>query len=41
MEVNKVDEENKENISDNEPPIVQFSDKVVQTPSAQEEEEYS
>ncbi|PAV16777.1 hypothetical protein PNOK_0839700 [Pyrrhoderma noxium] len=39
MEVNKVDEENKENIPDNEPPKVQFSDEVVQASSAQEEEE--
>ncbi|PAV15116.1 hypothetical protein PNOK_0887700 [Pyrrhoderma noxium] len=41
MEVNKIDEENKENIPDNKPSKVQFSDEVVQTSPAQEEEEYS
>ncbi|PAV18360.1 hypothetical protein PNOK_0520200 [Pyrrhoderma noxium] len=30
IEVNKIDEENKENIPDNEPLKVRFSDKVVQ-----------
>ena len=42
MEVNKIDKENKENIPDNEPPKVRFSDEVVQTsPAQEEEEEYS
>ena len=38
---NKIDKENKENIPDNEPPKALASNKDVQTPSAQEEEEYS
>ena len=41
MEVNKIDEENKENIPDNEPPRALASNKDVQTLPAQEEEEYS
>ncbi|PAV18351.1 hypothetical protein PNOK_0683700 [Pyrrhoderma noxium] len=38
MEINKVDEENKENIPDNEPPTVRFSNEKVQTSPIQEEE---
>ncbi|PAV14670.1 hypothetical protein PNOK_0974800 [Pyrrhoderma noxium] len=42
IEVNKIDEENKENIPDNEPLKVRFSDEVVQAlPTQEEEEEYS
>ena len=41
MEVNKIDEENKENIPDNEPSRALASNKDVQTLPAQEEEEYS
>ena len=38
---NKIDEENKENVPDNEPPRASASNKDVQTLLAQEEEEYS
>ena len=38
MEVNKVDKGNKENIPDNKPPTVQFSNEVVQTLPIQEKE---
>ena len=38
---NKIDEENKENIPDNEPLKTPASNKDVQTLFAQEEEEYS
>ena len=38
MKDNKVDEENKENILDNEPPKVSASNKATQTLPAQEEE---
>ena len=41
MKDNKIDEENKENIPDNEPPRASASNKDVQTLPAQEEEEYS
>ena len=41
MKDNKIDEENKENIPDNEPPRASTSKKDVQTLRAQEEEEYS
>ena len=41
MKDNKIDEENKENIPDNEPPRASASSKNVQTLPAQEEEEYS
>ena len=38
MEVNKINEENKENILNNKPPTIQFSNKVVQTLPIQEKE---
>ena len=42
MKDNKIDEENKENISNNEPPRASTSSKDVQTlPAQEEEEEYS
>ena len=41
MKDNKIDEENKENIPDNEPPRASASNKDIQTLPAQEEEEYS
>ena len=41
MKDNKIDEENKENIPDSEPPRALASNKDVQTLPAQEEEEYS
>ena len=41
MKDNKIDEENKENIPDSEPPRASASNKDVQTLPAQEEEEYS
>ena len=41
MKDNKIDEENKENIPDSEPPRASASNKNVQTLPAQEEEEYS
>ena len=41
MKDNKVDEENKENIPDSEPPRASASNKDVQTLPTQEEEEYS
>ena len=41
MKDNKIDEENKENISDNEPLRAPASNKNVQTSPAQEKEEYS
>ena len=41
MKDNKIDEENKENIPNNEPPRALASNKDVQTLPAQEEEEYS
>ena len=42
MKNNKIDEENKENIPDNEPPRVSASNKDIQTlPAQEEEEEYS
>ena len=41
MKDNKVDEENKENIPDSEPPRASASNKNVQTLPTQEEEEYS
>ena len=42
MKDNKIDEENKENIPDNEPPRASASNKDIQTlPAQQEEEEYS
>ena len=42
MKDNKIDEENKENIPDNEPPRASASNKDIQTlPAQEEEEEYS
>ena len=41
MKDNKIDEKNKENILDNEPPKALASNKDVQTSLTQEEEEYS
>ena len=41
MKDNKIDEENKENIPDNEPPRASASNKDAQTLPAQEEKEYS
>ena len=42
MKDNKIDEENKENIPDNEPPRALANNKDVQTlPAQEEEEEYS
>ena len=38
MENNKIDEENKENISDNKPPRALASNKATQTSPTQEEE---
>ena len=41
MKDNKIDEENKENIPDNEPSRALTSNKDIQTPTIQEKEEYS